>query len=321
VANVRDPLERLTNLLALLLETAEPLTQQQITDELGDFYGTGEAGRHSMFERDKRELRAIGVPIEQQVLGGDRAGQTAYRVDRARYELGDLGLTDDERQALQLAAAAVHLEAAPIDQALWKLGAAVDEAAPAPVEAHLPSAGDALATLVGAIGARAEVGFTYREQERTVQPYGVLARDGSWYLAGHDRGRDAVRTFRVDRIRGPVRVGDPGSFERPDGLDVRALVSTDPKSFGEPGEGEGVAAEAVVLVEGPPARAVERELGDSAVVERRRGGVVVRVPCATLDAFRWWVLGFGEQAEVLEPAEVRGDIVAWLEATAGSGAR
>jgi predicted DNA-binding transcriptional regulator YafY len=98
-------------------------------------------------------------------------------------------------------------------------------------------------------------------------------------------------------------------------------VSTDPKSFGEPGEGEGVAAEAVVLVEGPPARAVERELGDSAVVERRRGGVVVRVPCANLDAFRWWVLGFGEQAEVLEPAEVRGDIVAWLEATAGSGAR
>jgi predicted DNA-binding transcriptional regulator YafY len=316
---MRDPLERLTNLLALLLETAEPLTQQQITDELSDFYGTGAAGRHAMFERDKRELRAIGVPIEQQVLGGDRAGQTAYRVDRARYELRDLGLTDDERQALQVAAAAVHLGAAPIDQALWKLGAAVDEVAPAPIEAHLPSAGDALAALVGAIGARAEVGFGYRGREREVQPYGVLARDGAWYLAGHDRGRDAVRTFRVDRIEGPVRVGAPGTFERPDGLDVRALVSTDPKSFGEPGDVEP--ATAVVLVEGPPARAVERELGGEAVVERRRAGVVVRVPCANHEAFRWWVLGLGEHAEVLEPAAVRDEVVAWLEATATAGGR
>jgi predicted DNA-binding transcriptional regulator YafY len=314
---MRDPLERLTNLLALLLETPEPLTQQQITDELSDFYGPGEAARHSMFERDKRELRAIGVPIEQQVLSGDRAGQTAYRVDRARYELGDLGLTDDERQALQLAAAAVHLGAAPIDQALWKLGAALDEAAPAPVEAHLPSAGDALATLVGAIAARAEVGFTYRGRARTVQPYGVLARDGAWYLAGHDSSRDAVRTFRVDRIEGAVRVGDPHTFDRPDGLDVRALVSTDPKSFGEPGDPEHAAA--LVLVEGPPARAVERELGEAAVVERRDGGVVVRVPCTNLAAFRWWVLGFGDHAEVLGPDAVRDEVVTWLEATAGTG--
>lgn len=318
---MRDPLERLTNLLALLLETVEPLTQQQITDELADFYGTGEAGRRSMFERDKRELKAIGVPIEQQVLSGDRAGQTAYRVDRARYELRDLGLTDDERQALQVAAAAVHLGAAPIDQALWKLGAALDEAAPAPVEAHLPSAGEALAALVGAVGARAEVGFTYRDHSRTVRPYGVLARDGAWYLAGHDVDRDAVRTFRIDRIQGSVHVGAPGGFQRPDGLDVRALVSTDPKSFGDAGEGDGVAAEALVLVEGPPARAVERELGESAVVERLRSGVVVRVRCANLEAFRWWVLGFGEHAEVLEPPAVRVGLVAWLEATAGSGAR
>jgi predicted DNA-binding transcriptional regulator YafY len=310
---VPDPLERLTNLLALLLETRVPLTQQQIMDQLADYYPAGGAARHTMFERDKRELRAIGVPIEQEVLGGDQAGQTAYRVDRARYELGDLGLTDDERHALQLAVATVRLDTGSADEALWKLGGAAGEAPPPPVSAHLPSGGEALARLAGAASRRAPVQFRYRGVDRVLDPYGVLARDGAWYVVGHDHGRDALRTFRVDRIDGPIDVGDPGGFERPSGLDVRRAVGADPKAFGEPGE----AAEADVLIDGPPAAGVVAELGEDAVIARRADGVVVRVPCVNGDAFRWWVLGFGEHAEVLAPASVREEVIAWLRATAG----
>ena len=95
-----DPLERLTNLLALLLETREPLTLERIAHELADQYPDGEAARRGAFERDKTVLRELGITIEQEVLGGDQAGRTAYRIDRRRYELADLALTDDERRQL-----------------------------------------------------------------------------------------------------------------------------------------------------------------------------------------------------------------------------
>ena len=98
-----EPLERMTNLLALLLETKSALTLQQIAGELGGQYPTNTSALRGAFERDKSVLREIGVPIEQHVLSGNQAGQTAYRIDRRRYELTDLELSDDERRALQLA--------------------------------------------------------------------------------------------------------------------------------------------------------------------------------------------------------------------------
>ena len=95
-----EPLERLTNLLALLLETSQPLTLQQIGNELRGQYPAKDAALRGAFERDKAVLRDVGVPIEQRVLSGSQAGQTAYWIDRSRYELAGLELTDDERQAL-----------------------------------------------------------------------------------------------------------------------------------------------------------------------------------------------------------------------------
>src|SRR6188768_3169951 len=102
-----ESLERVTNLLALLLEARAPLTLEQIADALADQYPTSERSRRAAFERDKALLRGEGIPIDTEVLGGERAGQTAYRIDRDRYEL-DLQLADDERRALQVALAAVR---------------------------------------------------------------------------------------------------------------------------------------------------------------------------------------------------------------------
>ena len=103
-----DQLERTTNLLALLLETRSPLTLEDIVNQLSNQYPAGHAAMRGAFERDKSLLRDVGVPIETEVLGGTRAGQTAYRVDRDRYELRDLDLTDAERRALQVAVAAAR---------------------------------------------------------------------------------------------------------------------------------------------------------------------------------------------------------------------
>ena len=93
-----DALERITNLVALLLHTPRPLTLEQIANELEGQYPAGDAALRGAFERDKAVLRDVGVPLDTEVLGGNDAGKTAYRIDRRRYELADLDLADDERR-------------------------------------------------------------------------------------------------------------------------------------------------------------------------------------------------------------------------------
>src|SRR6266540_682366 len=116
-----DALERTTNLLALLLEARQPLTMDQIVTALEGQYPSNPASRRGAFERDKQLLRELGVPIDTEVLVAHQAGQTGYRIDRARYELADLSLEPDERRALQLAVAAVRSTNATFG--LLKLGA------------------------------------------------------------------------------------------------------------------------------------------------------------------------------------------------------
>jgi predicted DNA-binding transcriptional regulator YafY len=127
-----DQIERLTKLVALLLETPRPLTFDEIVDELGDQYQGTDVARRGSFERDKSLLRSEGIPLETEVLAGDRAGATGYRILRSRYELADLGLTEDEKHALQLAIATVHLDARSATGALWKLGTDDEDAARSP---------------------------------------------------------------------------------------------------------------------------------------------------------------------------------------------
>ena len=113
-----DRVERLTNLLALLLETRRPLTLHEIASELeGQYPDVGQA-RRAAFERDKAALREIGVEISTETFGGDRAGEMGYRIERSSFELPDLGLTDDEVRALQVALAATRPDSAIGEEAL-----------------------------------------------------------------------------------------------------------------------------------------------------------------------------------------------------------
>jgi predicted DNA-binding transcriptional regulator YafY len=299
------PIERVTNLLTLLLERRAPLTLQQIFDELeGQYPGVADTQR-SMFERDKSMLRQIGVPIETEVLGGTQAGQTGYLIDRRKYELHDLQLDDDERHALQLAVATIRSD--PGQEAVWTLGGAAVPSAT--VLAHLPQL-EGLPALRVAIADRATVTFRYRGDERRIDPYGLLLREGYWYVIGYDHVRADRRTFRVDRIEGDITAGDAGAFDVPAGFDPRAEFPNDPKRLGDDDAEPQIAQ---VAVFGPLAGVVRGELGDSAVVdERSDGSVVFAVHCANRGAFRSWVLGLGTDAEVLGPPEVRADLVAWL---------
>ena len=223
-----DRIERLTNLLALLLETNEPLSLVQIASELDDQYPDDDKARRAAFERDKAGLRDIGVPIDTEIVaGGPYAGQTRYRVDRRAYELDDLELAPDEMRALQVAVAAVRTDAGR--DALWKLGGALGDEVP-PVSAVLPQRPE-LPAIRRAVAVRAPIEFVYRGERRTLDPWGLLLRGGFWYVIGHDHGRGERRTFRVDRFDGGadgIEVGSPGSFERPASFDPRTAFPADP---------------------------------------------------------------------------------------------
>jgi predicted DNA-binding transcriptional regulator YafY len=308
-----DRVERLTNLLALLLETSRPLTLVEIAGEMGGQYPTSKPTLRAAFERDKAALREIGVPIETETLAGGRAGETGYRIDRARYELADLDLEADERRALQLALAAVRSSSggaiAAGEQALWKLGGGRVDIGPS-VTASVPEL-PALPVLRAAAARRAVVAFTYHGRPRRVDPYGLLLRDGFWYVLGRDHGHDELRTYRVDRITGAVEiVGKDAAFERPAGFDPRTVFPTDAKQFGIVGDRTVTAR---VRIAAERAALVEREVGSERVVARRRNGAIeVVVPAANGAAFASWVLGLADHAEVLSPKQVREDFVARL---------
>lgn len=307
--------ERILNLLAFLTETSTFLTQAQIRSAMGPSqYADGDAGR-ATFERDKSLLREMGIPIEMITLQGNQAGEAAYRIDRRQMELSRIDFTDEERRALQLALAAVHIDTAWADHARLKLGVAeVDNDAAVVSQAILPVQSDVLPVLASAAQSRNTIEFSYRGENRSLDPYGVLGRGGYWYVVGHDNVRQAVRSFRVDRIDGKVKVLDT-TFERPADFDVQAAVATDAQMLGE-GESSELAR---VVIGSRLAPSVLREFGSQAVVETRdNGDVVVEVPCGNRSAFRSWVLGLVDEAEVLSPPEARADIIGWLTSMAGT---
>lgn len=310
-----DRVERLTNLLALLLETSEPLSLVQIAGELEGQYPDADQARRASFERDKAALRDIGVPIETEVVsGGPYAGQTRYRIDRRTYELSDLDLEADEMRALQVAVAAVHTGSAVGQDAIWKLGGAVGEERPA-VSAMVPDRPE-LPVIRSAVATRSTIAFSYRGDARRLDPWGLLLRGGFWYVIGHDHDRGEQRTFRVDRFDGgaaAISVGEPGAYDRPTSFDPRSAFPADPKQIGH-SAGDGV--EATIRIDAVRAAAVERELGAERVVARDADGIVVRVPASNLPAFRSWALGLLEHAVVLEPPDVRAHVVDWLSSVA-----
>ena len=305
-----DRLERLTNLIAALLDTGRPLTLEEIAERVPG-YPDDPATRRRQFERDKATLRDIGVPISLEALYAFDH-ETGYRIHRRDYELTALDLSPDERVALHLAVTAVGLDGGEGRHALWKLGGA--EGDPAPPLAALPSV-PALPFLFDAYRRRAEVGFSYRGEPRHLWPYGILFRNGHWYAVGHDPDRDAIRAFRADRIEGEISTGPAGSFEPPADFDPSAALRDEPWRFGDEDP-----VEARVRVVAPQAAWVVAEVGEQAVAQRDDdGSVVVRMAVTNRAAFRSFVLGLLDAAEVLGPPELRAEVVDWLESMAHPG--
>jgi proteasome accessory factor B len=299
-------LERLLNLTALLLETPRPLSAQEIRERLGAYPGELESFRRA-FERDKDDLRAMGVPLEVAEVPGVIPAVEGYRIPKDRYYLRDPGLTPDELAALRMAASVVRLDGLSAREGLLKLGGLVGEADDPGLEiGSLP--GGNVAPLFGAIAARVPVRFTYKGEVRTVDPYRLDFRRGRWYLTGFDHARAGERLFRLDRLESGIETLDGPRFDRPPASETRS-ARLEPWQLGE-----GEPVEARVLVDAPQAPWIVHHLGAGAVEEERPdGSVVVTMAVTSRENFRSFVLTFLDHAEVLAPADLRADVVAWLE--------
>jgi predicted DNA-binding transcriptional regulator YafY len=306
---VSERLERLINLTATLLETRRPLTLDDLADRLEPGYPADLAARRRQFERDKETLRDLGVPITVEPVD-HLGGELGYRIRPDDYYLPDPGLDPAERAALHLAVTAVEVGGFDPFDALRKLGGAEGEGAGEAVAtfAMTPHLGECF----DAVGRRSVLSFAYRTETRRLEPYGILHRFGHWYVVGRDVDRDGPRAFRVDRFAGPPELGPAGSFVPPPDVDPTEYLSSDPLTYGD-----DQPVRAQVLVDATRASLVVGAVGNGSVVERHDdGAVVVALDVVNRDAFRAFVLDLLDHAEVLDPPELRADLVAWLRALA-----
>jgi proteasome accessory factor B len=310
------------NLVIALLSTHGYITADRIRSSVAGYAESPSDEAFSrMFERDKNELRDLGIPLETGRVSSFDPTE-GYRINRDAYALPDIKLTPDEAAAIAVAA---QLWESPelvtaAQGAVLKLRAAGVDVDPMAVAAPaglpgLRGSEDVLGILLAAINSGQAVQFPHRSSRtepytaRTVEPWGVVTAKGRWYLVGHDRDRDATRTFRLSRIGADVTpVGPTDAVTRPDGVDLRKIVAQ------VIGEGPtGVLAK--VWVADGRATALRRA-GTSLGAEELggRAGDVLEVDIGPRDRLARDIAGYGADAVVLEPQSLRDDVIGRLRA-------
>ena len=192
-----------------------------------------------MFERDKEELRSLGVPIEVGNIDPLFDDEPGYRISPDQFALPDMHLAADEAAVVGLATRVwehARLAEATTDavRKLTAAGVEVDVSALDLVEPRLSADEPAFDVFWDATQQRQAVEFDYRrpgyvgqqgQQRRHLQPWGVVRHAGRWYVVGLDTDRDEERVFRLSRVEGDARrIGAPASYDVPEGIDLRATT-------------------------------------------------------------------------------------------------
>lgn len=309
--------ERLMNLALCLLGTRRPLSKRELRGSIEAYLEAGnDDSFNRMFERDKDDLRELGLVIE---TVDNIDGEVGYHARRDSNRLPPLTLDAEEAAALGLAAKVWQQArlAGAASGALHKLRAAglPDDADPfagnSALEPHIPVHESAFEPLMLACRDRRPVVFDYRKANavqpapRQVEPWALECWRGHWYLAGFDRDRGAERVFRLSRITGKVRTRSGGfTADVPDVVTVRETVA------GWAGESaEGTAVIRLRSGAGYLLRAKARS-----VTPLGEGWDELEIPYGHgLDAS---LVEYGPDVVVQEPAELRADVIDRLRAVA-----
>ena len=299
-------LERLLKLLAILLDTTVPLSAEDLRRRLGG-YPDNDASFRRAFERDKDDIRQLGVTIQKQNVPDRDPPVEGYFIDQVEYAGKDPGLEADELTALHLAAALVRVEDLG-DDALWKLGGRPTSQAPdAEPAVHLASTEQTnnAGILQVAIAKRQLVRFTYGDVDRELEPARLSFKRGRWYVSGIDRSRGAERVFRLDRIETAIEVGEANAFE------AQTVRGPQVTRTWELGDQEPLMTQ--VQIESEVAAWAKLQLEPSEVEEQSDGSIVANLSVRNPEHFRDWVLSFYDNAVVLGPPEMRTMMIDWLE--------
>jgi proteasome accessory factor B len=313
-AAAMQPLERLVNLVALLLDSRTPLTFERIRDKLAEAYGHQDV--HSakrMFERDKDVLRDIGVPIE--VVGTDVWDtEQGYTIPKDHYYLPEIRFTPEEITALAVAAQSGGDTSA--EDGVRKLLSGAEDGILATLTRGPRgldvAAGPRLSQAGEAVAGLRRVRFSYRTargatSERVVDAYGLVVRGGHWYLVGLDADRREMRSFRLSRLASDLVDEGPGS-EPPERFRAAEYVAAGPWGLGE------TPPPAVVAFSPEVAWwAAAGVVGAETIGTREDGWVEVRVTRRPGESLAEWVVSFGPDAEALDPPELRDEVIARLE--------
>ncbi len=306
------------NLIFTLLVTRQFLSKEQIRQAIADYRESSQQAFERKFERDKEELRELGIDVETGTNDKYFDDEPGYRIRRDAAELPDLDLTREEAAVLGLAAQVWEHAglASTATSALVKLKAAglevqtdVLRMAEPKLSAHEP----AFDAAWDAVNRRVAVRFTYQRPggdatQRHVQPWRIVSWRGRWYLVGHDLDREAPRMFRLSRVVGDVEhVGPPDAFERPDPEVVSGAFAVL-----LPSEPDRVALLLVAEGRGNALRA------RATSVEPTEDGDEIEVPFGSGWDLAAEVASYGPDVVVLEPSDLREQVVRRLHAALGS---
>ena len=318
--NAADKTERLLNLVICLLYTRRPLSKAKIRDAVPQ-YGTSGSDEafDRMFERDKDELRDLGIPLVTEafdILFDDEPG---YRIDRREYALPEISFAADELAVLGLASRAWSQAslAGPAAQALRKLEAAgveKDDSSLIGIVPRVRTVEPSFEAVKDAVLQRIPVAFSYRKSgtgqgtTRHVQPWALASWHGHWYLTGFDTVKDAPRVFRLGRIEGDVTIeGKPSSYEVPVDHQPTAMISTvavdrDPRP-------------AALRVRVGAGHSLRRQADTQEAVDDDWSRIVVDFN--DTEAFAEEIAGFGPDVVVESPADLRGSVIRRLTGALG----
>jgi proteasome accessory factor B len=315
VGDAMEPLERLLNLVGLLLETERPLTFDEIRSTIESYRGDNVDSAKRKFERDKDILRQYGVPLRMADTDA-WAVEQGYLISKDEYYLPEIAFTPEEVSALFVAAQSGTEETAA-EQGLRKLiygadGGVLIGLAGGPLVAGSDARGPRVLAAAEAASGHRRVRFAYRssqgvESSREVDAYGVVFRGGRWYLVGHDQERAELRAFRLSRCTTDLKDAGPGSLPP---TDFRAIDHV------EAGPATAATNERARIAFTPDAAVLAEGAFSATTREGRRddGWIILAVP-ATDDALLAGVLlQFGPDAEVLEPPSLRDEMIRRLEA-------
>ncbi|KRE62820.1 WYL domain-containing protein [Nostocoides sp. Soil756] len=300
--------ERLLNLVLVLLYARRPLAKAQIR-QLVPQYGANASleAFERMFERDKDELRELGIPLVTEDIDALWEDEPGYRIHQRDYALPDIAFESDELAVLGLASRtwAQASLAGPAAQALRKLRAAGverDVDALIGIEPRLRTAEPAFDAVKDAVLRRVRIAFGYRRPEATevverhVQPWSLASWHGRWYLNAYDEDRGAPRVFRLSRIAGSVRtVGRPGAFEVPADHEPEVMTRT---AAGPP----TAQSPAVVRVRQGAGHALRRRARTVGEVDDTWS--LVDLDYGDLDAFAEELAGYGADVVAEQPREL-----------------